>query len=210
MQIRAVTGTGVRIGGLGAGSSGPSLSTYTTAPSDTTTVTRVLNSSVRFNSFVSQNTPTNNIDELTIGGVPSSRAILRFPWPSYLRDSAQIIRATLELIPLAPFPGLATDTAFLQVRPVLADFGSKSPASTDAFFIGLANLLPGASDTIHVEVRRATTLWQGSRPLPSVIELQLFPEVSSFTRAVFGSTRTPASQALLRITYALPYPFEAP
>jgi len=209
-QIRAVSGTGVRIGGVGAGSSGPTFSNFTTAPSDTTTVTRVLSPAIRFNTFVSQGTPANNIDELTIGGAPSSRAIIRFPWPSYLRDSAQIVRATLELTPLAPFPGLATDTAFLQVRPVLADFGSKSPGTTDAFFIGVGNLLPGASDTVRIEVRRALALWQGANPLPSVFILQLFPEVSSFTRALFGSTRTPASQARLRITYALPYPFEAP
>ena len=211
VQIRAITGTGVRIGGVGAGSAGPSFTNFTTAPSsDTTTVTRVLSPAIRFNTFVSQTTPTNNIDELTVGGVPSSRAILRFPWPGALRDSAQIVRATLELIPLAPFPGLATDTAFLQVRPVLSDFGSKSPGATDAFFIGIGNLLPGDSGTVSIEVRRATTLWQGANPLPPMFVLQLFPEVSSFTRAVFGSSRTPASQARLRITYALPYPFEAP
>ena len=209
-QIRAASGTGVRIGGVGAGSSGPTLSHFTTAPKDTTTVVRVLSPAIRFNTFVSQTTPVNNIDELTIGGVPSSRAILRFPWPSNLRDSAQLVRATLELVPLAPFPGLATDTAFLQVRGVLADFGSKSPGVSDAFFIGVASLVPGASDTVRVEVRRALSLWQGANPLPPMFVLQLFPEVSSFTRAVFGSTRTPASQARLRITYALPYPFEAP
>lgn len=209
-QIRAASGTGVRIGGVGAGSSGPALSHFTTAPQDTTTVTRVLSPAIRFNTFVSQTTPVDNIDELTIGGVPSSRAILRFPWPTQLRDSAQLVRATLELVPLAPFPGLASDTAFLQVRAALADFGSKSPGVTDAFFISIGSLVPGASDTIRVEVRRAISLWQGANPLPSMFVLQLFPEVSSFTRAVFGSTRTPASQARLRITYALPYPFEAP
>ncbi|MEO8635458.1 MAG: hypothetical protein ABI587_09310 [Gemmatimonadales bacterium] len=211
VQIRAASGTGIRIGGIAAGSAGPSFVNYVTAPSsDTTNVTRTLSQRIAFNTFVSQTTPINDIDELTVGGVPSSRAILRFPWPNFLRDSAQIVRATLELTPLAPFPGLATDTAFLQVRPVLADFGSKSPGATDAFFIGVGILLPGASDTVRIEVRRATTLWQGANPLPSVVLLQLFPEISSFTRAVFGSTRSPGAQARLRITYALPFPFEAP
>ena len=68
---------------------------------------------------------------LAIGGAPSARSLIRFPWPPFLRDSAQLMRVTLELVPTAPFTGLKGDTAFVQARPLLADFGGKSPASPD-------------------------------------------------------------------------------
>ncbi|HXI22094.1 MAG TPA: hypothetical protein VNH46_13460, partial [Gemmatimonadales bacterium] len=140
----------------------------------------------------------------------SARSILRFPWPEYLRDSAQLVRATLELLPTGPVPGLAGDTAYVQARPLLADFGSKSPASSDALFITSVPILPGVLDTLSIEVRRSLTLWQGSAPLPPAFMLQLFPEVSSFTRPTFGSSRTPGLMPRLRITYARKFPFQEP
>ena len=40
--------------------------------------------------------------------------------------------------------------------------------------------------------------------------LQLLPEGSSFSRATFGSSRSPGLVPRLRVTYARRFPFEAP
>lgn len=210
VQIRAASGTGVRIGSAAAGSGAPAFINYVQIPNGDTTVGRVLNPTVRFNTYVSQTVPVLDPDLLTIGGAPSARTLIRFPWPAYLRDSAQLVRATLELIPTGPLTGIPRDSVFIQVRPVVADFGSKSPTSSDALFLTTVAHIPGPMDTLAIEVRRALTLWQGDDGLPPALVVQLFPETSSFTRATFGSSRTPGMTPMLRVTYSRTFPFGEP
>jgi hypothetical protein len=210
VQMRAAQGTGIRIGGPTSGASAPSFINYVTIPlTDTTTAQRIWPRSVFFGTFRSQTVPALDLSVLTVGGVPSARSLIRFPWPAYLKDSAQLLRATLELIPTAPIPGLPGDTAQLQARAVLVDLGSKSPAITDFNYIAVRPVPAGDGDTVSFEVRRAVSLWQGTNPLPPAFVLQLLPEASSFTRATFGSTRA-GQVPRLRLTYALKFPFEAP
>jgi hypothetical protein len=210
VQIRATSGTGVRIGGSAGGIAAPTFVSYVQVDTGDTTLARTLTRSANFSLFVPQVVPALDPDLLTLGGVPSARTLLRFPWPAYLRDSAQLIRVTLELLPAAPAAGLYGDTAYIQVRPVLADLGSKSPASTDGLFVSVEPIVAAAADTLRVEVRRAVSLWQGADPLPSAFLLQLLPEGSSFSRATFGSSRSPGLVPRLRVTYARKFPFEAP
>jgi hypothetical protein len=211
VQIRADQGTAVKIGGAGAGSGAPTFTTYVTVPStDTGTVNRVVTPSVQFNTFVSQTTPTDDPNLLTLGGVPSARALVRFPWSVKLRDSATLVRATLQLIPSTAVTGLGQDSAFVAARPIIADFGGKSPAVNDASFTTIVPVMPGTTDTVSVEVRRALTLWQGTRPVPPALSLSLIPEASSFTRPTFGSTRTPGLVPRIIVTYALKFPFNEP
>lgn len=211
VQIRADQGTGVRIGGAAAGSGAPSFINYVKlANSDTTTIDRIISPAIQFNTFVSQTPQTVDPDLLTLGGVPSARALVRFPWPVRLRDSATLVRATLQLIPSSPVVGLGDDTAFVIARPVIADFGGKSPAVTDLTFTTSVPVLPGASDTVSLEVRRQLTSWQGTRPVPPALTLQLSPEVSSFTRVLFGTSRTPGFVPRIIVTYALKFPFGEP
>jgi hypothetical protein len=211
VQIRADQGTGVRIGGAAAGSGAPSFINYVKlASSDTTTIDRVITPSIQFNTFVSQAPPTVDPDLLTLGGVPSARALVRFPWPVRLRDSATLVRATLQLIPSAPIDGLGDDTAFVVAQPIIADFGGKSPAVTDVTFTTSVPVLPGTSDTVSLEVRRQLTSWQGATPVPPALSLRLSPEVSSFSRVRFGSSRTPGLVPRIIVTYALKFPFGEP
>lgn len=211
VQIRADQGTGVRIGSPAGGATAPVFLTYTQVPNtDTTTVPRLITRTARFATFLSESSPVPDPSVLTVGGAPSSRAVLRFPWPAYLRDSAQLIRGTLELVLTTPIEGIPGDSARVLARPVLADFGAKSPTTNDAFFIGVAAVVPGQTDTVRFEVRQALTAWQGSTPRPSTFILQLSPEVGTFTRPIFGSTRTPGAEPRLRVTFARPFPFEEP
>ena len=69
-------------------------------------------------------------DLLRVGGFPAARALVRFTLPPYLRDSATIIRATLELVPNGAVTGIPGDSARIDVRGLLTDFGAKSPVTT--------------------------------------------------------------------------------
>jgi hypothetical protein len=210
VQIRANSGTAVRIGGAAAGSSGPSFISYVRVPTaDTSTSRRQVSPGLQFNNYVTQSSPAFDLNVLTVGGAPSARSLIRFPWPAFLKDSATLVRATLEIFPTGPIEGLNGDTAFVQARPVLADFGGKSPTSSDAAFTTSLVVVPGPLDTLAFEVRRALTLWQGVDALPPALMLLLFPEASSFTRPTFNSTRSSQPPRLV-ITYTLKFPFAEP
>jgi hypothetical protein len=210
VAIRADQGTGIRIGNAATASLAPSFTTFVQVATGDTTVPRSIARTAQFSTFRTQTPEVLDPDLLTLGGVPSARAVVRFPWPEQLRDSAQLVRVSLELLPVAPIPGIPHDTALIVARPVLADFGSKSPPVTDAFFAGIDTVVVGQTDTVRVEVLRAAQVWQGRNPRPPVLLLQLSPEVSSYTRPSFGSTRTPGFAPRLRVTYARPFPFERP
>jgi hypothetical protein len=171
------------------------------------TVTR----NVGFNTFVTENPVVPDPNLLTIGGEPSSRAFIPFQLPPRIRDSATIVRATLELLPATTLLGLPTDLAFLEARPILADLGPKSPVSDNPAFVVTDTLPVGTSDTVRIDVTSIVQLWQTSSDLPQTVSIKLLPEGASFTRAVFGSTRSATVGApRLRISYMLSFPFENP
>ena len=211
-RITAPAPTGVRLGSAASGSAGPLFLTYyTPATTDTSLLHQPpLPRIVAYNGFVSSASSIPDSTTITLGGVPSSRALLRFDIPARIRDSSTIIRATLELTPLVPMTGLPGDTVALDVRSVLADLGAKSPRlSSPATRILTSVLTLGSTDTVRIDVTSLADLWQNPTRLPPVLFLALQPEGSSFSQAVFGSTRQGVSPRL-RLTYVLPYPFETP
>jgi hypothetical protein len=214
--------TGVRIGSARAGN-GASFTSYVTVNvSDTTTSVRkqALALTPTFNTFVTQTPVLPDPRFLTLGGDSSSRSLLRFSLPAEIAESANIVRATLNLVPRTAIPGLRGDLAILEGRAVLADLGAKSPVSTDVRFIVDDTLTAGSSDTVRLDVTRIVQLWQASTTAPDAIFLSLLPEASTFTRGEFGSTRSdpeltpsttePVGAPRLRITYQRPFPFENP
>lgn len=82
---------------------------------------------------------------------------------------------------------------------------------TEAPFVVIDTLQAVQTDTVRVEITRLVQLWQSTRARPQAVFLKLQPEAATFTRAVFGSTRTTAIGApRLRITYQRPFPFQSP
>ncbi len=212
VRIASPTTTGIRLGALAGGSS-PIFTTYTTldVPDTGTAKLRTLAQSAAFNTYVTEVPQAVDTTLLAVGGAPSARTMLRFTIPRRILDSATIVRATLELTPVAPIAGLPTDPALLQARAVLSDVGAKSPVSTLAGRIPEDTLEAGAV-AVSLEAVRLVELWLGLANRPTALFLSLTPEASSFSRPVFYSSRAvdPAHRPRLRLSYLLSFPFETP
>ena len=211
VRIAAETPTGIRLGSLASGNAATFTSYLTVDVPDTGSLRhQTLSRASAFGTFVTQD-PVVPVDSLlTVGGEPSSRALVRFGLSGQFLDSSTIVRATLELIPVRPIIGLPTDRSLLQAIAVVGDLGAKSPLA-DATFIRQETLPAIQGDTVRVEVTRIVQLWQSTRSRPQSVFLRIAPEAATFARAVFGSTRTPAIGApRLRITYQRSFPFENP
>ncbi|HWB43160.1 MAG TPA: hypothetical protein VG500_18000 [Gemmatimonadales bacterium] len=205
--------SGVRLGASAAGT-GPSFISYVTldVPDTGSVRHQSVTRAPAFNATFTRTPVVPDDAFLTIGGEPSSRALLRFDLPGPIEDSATIVRATLELVPVSPLLGLPTDPPALEARALFADLGAKSPVvTTDTRFIVADTLSIGTADTVRLDVTPIVRLWQSSTERPDAVFLRLLPEAASFTRPVFGSTRSGAVGApRLRITYLKTFPFENP
>ena len=204
--------SGVRLGSLVAGT-GPTFVSFVTldVPDTGSARRQSVTRAPALNTYVSESLTVAQPDLLAVGGEPSSRALLRFDLPQPIEDSATIVRATLELLPASPMVGLPTDPPLLQAKALLADLGAKSPVTTDERFIASDTLPVGSADTVRLDVTSIVRLWQSVDERPEALFLSLLPEAASFTRPVFGSTRsvTPGAPRL-RVTYLKPFPFESP
>jgi hypothetical protein len=176
----------------------------------------------RFDGFVFDPPPAALDANLTIGGVPSARALLRIAVPRAIRDSSQIIRATLILVPVAPIPATPPDSFFLQVNHVAADLGAKSPIANDTLAPESALFGPGLSDTIQIEVTSLLRFWQFDTTSATTVYLRLLAldrvdslnldgsEGSTFTALRLYSSRTPAFRPALRLTFIRRFKFGEP
>lgn len=148
-------------------------------------------------------------DHITVGGIPSSRAIFRFALPKLITDTGTVIRAVLILIPTAPIYGLPNVNARVEVRNALTDLGRKSPVSSTV--IEGDSLVFGTADTVFLPITTLVRAWGGTINLPHIVVVSLREEGGSFAQPVFGSTRdaTPLQPRLV-VTYSLPYNFQRP
>lgn len=209
-RLSAPQPTGIMLSSSATGLPGPSFVSWVKVTRPDTTVQQGLPRIVAFDGFVDQ-TPTGEQppDLISVGGAPSSRAILRFALPARLRDSAQIIRATLQLVPVGPVTGLPVDSALLDVRGIFSDLGPKSPRISTESLLRTELLEIGDSDTVFVEVTAVARLWNTATRPPTAFVLAMTPEASTYAFVQFGSSRTPGARPTLHLTYALPYRFEA-
>jgi hypothetical protein len=214
VRLDAPVVTGVRLGAVGSGT-GAVFVTHTTLniPDTGSVRIRAFPLTATFNSFLSAVEELVDTTQLAVGGEPSARTLLRFSLPSRIRDSAAVVRATLELTPVAPIIGLPTDAARVRARAVLSDLGAKSPLESRIF---AADTLEPGSGVVQVEVvRLIQQVWLPNPEIPTAFMLSLhIPELEgpSFSRPVFYSTRAadPAVRPRLRVSYQLAFPFENP
>jgi len=144
-------------------------------------------------------------DLLYVGGPSGARSLVRFVLPPDI-DSAQVLRATLELTPAAPAVGLPNNPNgdSLAVRGVLADLGAKSPVLQSVGVQLSGRIVEGTTQPVLVDLRALVAQWQLENGPPSTVLLAHFQEGGTFMQPAFFSTRSATGQPRLRITYALP------
>lgn len=214
IRLTAPVTTGVRLASGGSGA--PVFVTYATlnVPDTGTAKLRSFPLAPQFSSFVPPIQQPDDSTVLSVGGEPSARALIRFALPARLKDSATIVRASLELTPVAPINGLPTDPLRLQAKAILADLGAKSPVNSAAGRVPADTIESGSSGPVAMEAVRVVEQWEGTSTQPQALVLSVAPdlEAASFARPVFYSTRAadPAVRPRLRISYMLSVPFENP
>lgn len=201
-RIKAPEPTGIRIGSLF--SSGPIMVAYGRVDiADTSLQRQTLTLPAEKANYAIGIPPVGEGDQLVVGGKLGTRSILRFSLPRAIRDSARIVRATLELTPAVPILGLRNDPATLQLRGVLVDLGAKSPVLAN--ITATALLKADAAEVQFIEVLSIVSVWLGqNNSVPTVMLMGISPEGGSFGRGEFFSTRSGTGAPRLRITYALP------
>jgi hypothetical protein len=211
IALTAPAPTGVRIGTVRSDAGSPLFLTYVKAAiADTTLINQTLTRVPFYNSYLTAAPfPLPTVQTLVVGGAPSSRALIRFNFPPVLKDTAELIRATLELVPVTPILGVSNVQSSFIVQGILSDLGAKSPPVPAVTTI-LAFNVPTA-DVISLEVLPLTVLWQGTAATPPALFVSIAPEASSFSAPVFGSSSgNPLFEPRLRISYTRPYQFARP
>jgi hypothetical protein len=211
VKVVADTAVSVALGTNESISNGPVIEwfyhyTYT----DSTTAKR--DSSLRapsIDSFVFD-PPAQPLDSnLTVGGAPSARTLIRVEIPDFMHDSIDVVRATLILVPTGPVPGVASDSFHIMARQVLADLGAKSPLSLDAGPEVVIHV--GTADTVRLEITDLVRSWTFLDTLATTaFVLGQRPEAQSFTQVRFFSSLTPAFRPGLHVTYIKRFPFGEP
>jgi hypothetical protein len=215
VRVVSPTPTGLRLGSI-VGGAGATFTSYVTldVPDTGTAKLRTFGLGPQFNTSLAAVQQPDDSTLLAVGGAPSARALLRFALPPRIRDSATIVRATLELTPVSTITGLPTDPVRLQARTVLADLGAKSPVGSAADRVPADTIPAGTTGPVNMEAARLVQLWQGTPSRPNALILSLAPELesASFSSPVFYSSRAadPAVRPKLHISYLLAFPFENP
>jgi hypothetical protein len=160
---------------------------------------------------------------LVIGGTPSQRALLRINFPKQIRDSAQVLRAELFLIPTPVAPVVMGDSVVIVVNRVFADFGLKSPIDADTAIQGISKPFAGnPTDTVRIELTPLFRAWGSDTTIPTSVVVRLMSlrrflpstsglvdttgrssslEGATFTTLRFYASRTAAFRPVLKLTY---------
>jgi hypothetical protein len=203
------------------GGRGPILNWWGTFDSAGKNVPRTFGTAVnQFNSFVTNVPPPALDSNLLVGGAPSARTLLRFALPRNIRDSTQVVRATLLLFPVSALAGVPSDSVILTFARVAVDLGAKSsciPAGSSCFLAGedssviVANTVPmGSTDTIFTDLTRIVRVWQADTGAPEALMVQEIPEGANLIAVRLYSSRSTAFRPALHLTYVPRYTFGNP
>jgi hypothetical protein len=214
IRLAADTATSAAVAANASGES-PLLFWYfrvDSASVDTVRQSRLL--APQFNTYVFD-PPLAPLDStLAVGGMPSARSLLRVNLPAALRDSTQILRATLLLVPSTPAQGAPIDSFTLVAHAVAADLGAKSPLAgssvTDSSVLGTGRVIIGSTDTVRVEITRILRRWAGDTLAPNALFLRSSSEGLVLTEIRFQPSAHATLKPVIRLTYAPRFPFGAP
>jgi len=204
IKIKADQPTGIRLAStFSSATAGPNIIAYgKAATADTAQQKQTITLAADGSNYAIDPPPPGGPDRLVVGGKFGTRTILRFDIPRIIRDSASLLRATLELTPAVPVPGLRNDPVLLQVRGVLVDLGAKSPALSA--LVSQSTVLADSTSVQLLEVFTIVASWFGpGNTAPTTLFMAVTPEGGSFGRPEFFSSLNAGNAPRLRITYAL-------
>lgn len=164
---------------------------------------------IRFDSYVFDPPLAPRDSTLAVGGDSASRSLLRVSLPRLIRDSAQVVRATLLLVPAVAARGAPTDSFVVEAHTVAADFGAKSPIRFDQTGTDTATIRIGASDTVRFEVTNIVQFWMADTLAPTAVMLRSQTEAANPAEIRFYPSAAAAFRPTLRLTYARRFPFGA-
>ncbi|MGH7676148.1 MAG: hypothetical protein ACREMV_12835, partial [Gemmatimonadales bacterium] len=173
-------------------------------------VPRTVNPIAEFDSFVFDPPPPALDSTLAVGGVPSARSLLRAVLPQLLRDSAQVLRATLILVPTGPPLGTPSDSFFVAAVGVETDLGAKSPLLADSLRRGSTLVRVGAIDTLRIEITGLVQAWVADTSAPTTVFLRQVPEGGTLAELRFQPSAHATLAPALQVTFAVRFPFGVP
>jgi len=201
---------------IGAGDNGPIITWFAKVDSlGFQTVKRGLGAGIAFDGYV-YDPPAAPIDStLAVGSAPSTRSLLRFDRTAALFDSAQIVRATLVLVPVVATAGSGADSLHLVAQRIAADLGSKSPLAGPSFagdgsYFGATYVHPGSLDTVRVDITDMLRRWQADTTAPTALFLRTDPEGGVLGEIRFAPSADAARRPALLVTYVPRFPFGVP
>jgi hypothetical protein len=229
VQAPYVLGDSGKLGiGVGVGADGPTSISFCTRENacgatigwfmkvdsikgtDTTLIHKPFSRGSIFDTFLFDPPPAPLDSTLLVGGAPSARSIMRITLPHGIRDSSQIIRATLLLLPAVPARGAPVDSFVVEAHTVAADFGAKSPLVLDATRTDTTMIRVGRTDTVRIEVTNLMQFWVSDTTRPEVLMLRSQEEGTRPTEIRFYPSAATPFRPVLRITYARRFPFGVP
>lgn len=184
-----------------------SMSPYSTTPTNNVSIAR----SLADFTIVVKGTPPAPAGALAVGGLPGTRAYLKFNIPASISDSALVVAATLLLNQQSVPSADPTDTMLIQPILVLAGPSVLDPSraaqiTAPSTVLGLSPLKtpPGVAGVREIQIGPAFHYWsiQTAAELPRAIVLQSVTEDYSAQQALFySSSADPTLRPKLRISY---------
>jgi hypothetical protein len=175
-----------------------------------------------FDTFVFDPPPPPTDSTLVVGGMPLARSVLRVHLPPGIRDSGQVVRGTLLLVPDRPAQGVPADSFVVIARRAVSDLGARSAlapvprSQADSSHAGAAWVRIGSTDTIRIEITAILRQWAIDTSAPRTIVLQqsiranVIDEGKSLSEIRFKPSSDGAFRPALRVTYAPRYRFDIP
>jgi len=161
--------------------------------------------------LVVQGPPPPVANAIRVGGIPGSRAYLRFNIPARILDSSQIVRASLQVTQSpTPHSPSATDTLEVQPFALLASNSvtdvSRALQLLDAFACPMApdTLFPKDSAVRSFEIINVLKCWKGTTVTKTPRAIALVSGKEGLVPSVFDffSIEAPAAvRPRLRVTY---------
>ena len=181
-----------------------------------------INTFANFDTFVYTAPAVPADSNLLIGGIPSRRSLLRITFPKNIRDSSQVLRAELFLVPTATAPLDLGDSLMIMAKGVATDLGFKSPLAPDTVLGTSAPFAGNPTDTVRIELTSLFRFWQFDTTQTTSLFLRLMSlrredstasspartngrgsslEGATFTTLRFYSSRTAAFRPVIKLTY---------